>query len=110
MTLRQRCLIDNVDGEAGDYVVTLAGEGPAELDAAQTFNLASGEKATAEFPIRTGAIGIGAVALNVEGPNGFSVTRSYPIQSRTPYFPVTEVRTAALDPGESFVLTDAVIS
>ncbi len=101
-------LIDNVDGDAGDYVVTLAGEGPAEIGAVETFTLAQGEKATRTFPIETGAIGIGAVTLGVEGPGGFSVARSYPIQSRTPYFPVTEVRTAALEPGESFVLNDAV--
>lgn len=101
-------LIDNVDGAAGDYVVTLAGEGPADLSATQSFALAQGEKATSTFPIKTGEIGIGAVNLSVAGPDGFSVARSYPIQSRTPYFPVTEVRTAALEPGESFVLNDAV--
>ncbi len=101
-------LIDNVDGAAGDYVVSLTGEGPAALSASQTFALAKGEKQAQAFPIKTAGVGIGAVNLSVEGPEGFSVSRSYPIQSRTPYFPVTEVRTAALDPGESFVLTDAV--
>ncbi len=101
-------LIDNVDGEAGDYVVTLAGEGPADITATQSFTLAEGEKTTSVFPIKTGETGIGAVNLSVAGPGGFSVARSYPIQSRTPYFPVTEVRTAALEPGESFVLNDAV--
>lgn len=101
-------LIDNVDGAAGDYEVTLTGDGPIGMDAAQTFALAQGEKATAEFSIETGEVGIGAVNLSVEGPGGFSVSRSYPIQSRTPYFPVSEVRTAALDPGETFSLTNAV--
>lgn len=101
-------LIDNVDGAAGDYVVTLAGEGPVGITETQTFTLAQSEKQTATYAIETGEVGIGAVNLSVEGPGGFSVARSYPIQSRTPYFPVTEVRTAALDPGETFQLTDAV--
>ena len=101
-------LIDNVDGAPGDYVVSLSGEGPVGLSTSQTFTLARSESRTQSFPIKTGEVGIGAVTLSVEGPGGFSVSRSYPIQSRTPYFPVTEVRTAALDPGESFVLTKAV--
>jgi len=101
-------LIDNVDGAAGDYVVSLTGDGPVGMSQSQTFTLAAGEKQTQSFPLETGEVGIGAVNLAVEGPGGFKVSRSYPIQSRTPYFPVTEVRTAALNAGESFVLTDAV--
>ncbi|MCK5748746.1 MAG: hypothetical protein KAH44_21200, partial [Oricola sp.] len=101
-------LIDNVDGEAGDYKVSLAGEGPVGVSTTETFTLAKGEKQTKAFSFETGEVGVGAVALSVEGPGGFSVSRSYPIQSRTPYFPVTEVRTAALDPGETFQLTKAV--
>ncbi|WP_428408474.1 alpha-2-macroglobulin family protein [Hyphococcus sp.] len=101
-------LIDNVDGEAGDYKVSLTGEGPVDISSTHTFTLASSEKQTQTFSFETGEVGIGAVNLSVEGPGGFSVSRSYPIQSRTPYFPVTEVRTAALEPGETFQLTDAV--
>ncbi|WP_375206664.1 alpha-2-macroglobulin family protein [Hyphococcus sp.] len=101
-------LIDNVDGAAGDYEVSLTGEGPVALSTTQSFALAQGQKETAEFTFTTGEVGIGAVNLSVEGPGGFAVSRSYPIQSRTPYFPVTEVRTAALDPGETFQLTSAV--
>ncbi len=103
-------LIDNVDGAAGDYKVTLTGKSPVGLEATQNFTLAKGEKQTAEFPIETGEVGIGAVNLMVEGPNDFKVSRSYPIQSRTPYFPVTEVRTSALAPGETFALNAAVLS
>ena len=102
-------LIDNVDGEAGDYVVTLTGEGPVGINTSETITLAQGEQATRTFTLETGETGIGAVALNVSGPN-FEVSRSYPIQSRTPYFPVTEVRTAALEPGESFVLNEAALA
>ena len=101
-------LIDNVDGAAGDYKVSLAGEGPVGLSAVETFTLAKGEKQTKTFAFTVGEVGIGAVSLSVEGPGGFAVSRSYPIQSRTPYFPVTEVRTAQLNPGETFQLTKAV--
>ncbi len=101
-------LIDNVDGAAGDYTVSLTGEGPVSLSTSEVFKLAQGEKQTRAFSFSTGEVGIGAVKMSVSGPDGFAVTRSYPIQSRTPYFPVTEVRTAALNPGETFQLTKAV--
>ena len=86
----------------------LTGEGPVNLATSEVFTLAKGEKQTKAFSFTTGEVGIGAVSLSVEGPEGFKVSRSYPIQSRTPYFPVTEVRTAALNPGETFQLSKAV--
>ena len=103
-------LIDNVDGAAGDYTVTLSGEGPVGLNETQSFTLAEGEQQTATFSIEAGEVGIGAVNMSVEGPDGFSVSRSYPIQSRTPYFPVTELRTAPLAAGETFSLSEAVLT
>ena len=102
-------LIDNVDGEAGDYQVSLTGEGPITFNANATYTLAQGEKETAAFTFETGEVGIGAVNLSVSGPGGFEVARSYPIQSRTPYFPVTEVKTEPLDPAETFQVSNAVL-
>lgn len=102
-------LIDNVDGAAGDYQVSISGDGPIEFDANATYFLAEGQKETAAFAFQTGEAGIGAVNLKVSGPGGFSVSRSYPIQSRTPYFPVAEVKTEPLDPGTSFAVSSGVL-
>lgn len=101
-------LIDNVDGAPGEYQVSLTGEGPIDVDMDATYTLASGQKETAAFTFQTGEVGIGAVNLSVTGPENFAVSRSYPIQSRTPYFPVTEVKTEPLDPGETFSVSSAV--
>lgn len=102
-------LIDNVDGAVGDYEVSLVGEGPISIAADRVFSLAKGEKQTTTFSFEAGEVGIGAIAMNVSGPGGFSVSRTYPIQSRTPYFPVTQVRTEPLDPAESFALSASVL-
>ncbi len=102
-------LIDNVDGAAGDYQVSITGDGPIELNSNATYALAKGQKETAAFSFQTGEVGIGAVNLSVSGPGGFNVSRSYPIQSRTPYFQVTEVKTEPLDPGTSFEVSAAVL-
>lgn len=103
-------LIDNVDGAAGDYKVTLTGDGPVTLSSSETFTLAKGEKKQQRFALAAGETGIGGITLAVEGPEGFAVTRSYPIQVRTPYFPVTETSTVALAPGETFTATPALLA
>ncbi|MEO0320744.1 MAG: alpha-2-macroglobulin family protein, partial [Pseudomonadota bacterium] len=72
-------LIDNVDGVPGDYKVTVDGSGPVNLDRAETFTLDQGEKKIATYPLTASSEGIGFVALNVTGPDGFDVTRTYPI-------------------------------
>ncbi|MEM9495120.1 MAG: alpha-2-macroglobulin [Pseudomonadota bacterium] len=102
-------LIDNVDGAAGDYVVEITGDGPVGVEQTSTYALAQSAKETAITDFTGADVGIGAVGLSVAGPGGFSVARDYPIEVRTPYFPVTETRTAALAPGETFVLNKSVI-
>ncbi|MFQ5562286.1 MAG: alpha-2-macroglobulin [Parvularculaceae bacterium] len=101
-------LIDNVDGAPGDYAVAVNGERPIDLSQSQTFTLAKGEKKTHLFELAAGEVGIGKITLSVKGPDNFAVTRDYPIEVRTPYFPVSEARTVAQAPGESFALTKAL--
>ncbi len=103
-------LIDNVDGAAGDYAIALSGDGPVMATAKETKQLAKAAQATALFPVTAGAVGIGGVDLSVTGPGGFSVTRKYPIEVRTPYFPVTEVTTRQLLPGETVSLDRSLIA
>ncbi|MEX0643942.1 MAG: alpha-2-macroglobulin family protein, partial [Parvularculaceae bacterium] len=102
-------LIDNVDGAAGDYKVTVTGDGPVTINANKTFTLAKGQKQTQRFALSAGATGIGGVTLSVAGPGGFAVSRSYPIEVRSPYFPMTNASTAQLAPGESFVANAALV-
>ncbi|MEM8773233.1 MAG: alpha-2-macroglobulin [Pseudomonadota bacterium] len=102
-------LIDNVDGAPGDYKVSIAGEGPIALASEATYALARGEKQTAAISFEAGAVGVGAISLSVAGPDGFSASRRYPIESRTPYFPVTQVRTEPLDAGATFSLDAGVL-
>jgi uncharacterized protein YfaS (alpha-2-macroglobulin family) len=95
-------LIDNVEGAPGAYRVSISGEGPIAANATKTYELAKGAKATDRFEFSAAEAGIGALTLSVEGPAGFKVARSYPIQSRTPYYPVTQTATTSLPPGATF--------
>ena len=101
--------INNVDGARGEYQVELAGSGPIMLDESLTFTLDEGAREERTVNLRAGATGIGFVSMNVTGPENFSVTRAYPIEVRTPWYPVSETSTFAQSPGEKFALTDKML-
>ncbi len=95
--------LDNVEAEPGPFTVTVTGEGPVRATApAQRFTLARGERIAASFPIQATGLGVGAVKLSVQGPGGFSVTRSYPIQSRPAALATTLVETTAQPAGATY--------
>ncbi len=103
-------LIDNVDGAPGDYSVKIAGEGPLATAIEATLALAAKQQRTARYLFSADAVGVGGAVLNVSGPGGFKVARDYPIEVRTAYFPVTDVKTSQLLPGESVSLGGSLIA
>ncbi|MBY0447647.1 MAG: alpha-2-macroglobulin family protein, partial [Hyphomonadaceae bacterium] len=104
-------LLDNVEGMAGEYVATLKGEGAARLEsAAFRVRLASGEQKVLRAPISASRVGIGRVALTLEGPNGFKVERAYPIEARAPFLPLTLVDTEAQAANTTWTATPALFS
>ncbi len=103
-------LINNVDGVAGEYTVSVSGSGPIEMNEEIVIELAKGEKQIKEIPLTAGSVGIGFVALGVSGPNEFQVSRAYPIEVRTPWFPVSETATLVQKPGEKIVLNEALLA
>ncbi len=96
--------IDNVEGPAGAYSVAFTGSAAAGINApAARVQLGRGQRQTVRVPVRGGAAGVGSVALRLTGPNGFTpIARSYDIQSRTPFLPITLVTTAPQAAGESW--------
>lgn len=83
-------LIDNVEGAAGEYTATLRGEAAARLDAPPIrVRLAAGEQRVVRAPISANGVGLGTVRLTLEGPGGYSIARSYPIEARAPFLPFT---------------------
>ncbi|MES1204274.1 MAG: alpha-2-macroglobulin family protein, partial [Pseudomonadota bacterium] len=85
--------LNNVDGTPGAYAINVSGNGAARMQAfSQSFNLAKGVQQRVRVPLSGAEAGLGQVSLSVSGP-GFSVARSYDIQSRSPFLPITEVDT-----------------
>jgi hypothetical protein len=93
----------NVEGAAGTYRarVTASGAtvvpgGAQIVDAA----LGQGERKLLSVPLNGAARGIGTISLSVEGPQGFKVSRDYPIEVRDPQLPVATEEVALLPPGQ----------
>jgi uncharacterized protein YfaS (alpha-2-macroglobulin family) len=96
--------IDNVEGPNGSYTVTVSGSSVAQIQAQpRRFTLNRGARQTALIPITGGPLGVGQIQLRLEGPQGFApVERSYDIQSRAPFLPITITTTAPQAAGESW--------
>ncbi len=103
-------LIDNVEGAAGQYAIAVKGKGPLTTAIDEKRALAAKQQSTTRYPLSAGSVGVGGVVLSVAGPGGFKVARDYPIEVRTPYFPVTEISTRQLLPGESVSLNRTLIA
>ncbi len=83
--------IDNVEGPPGNYTVTIGGATAAQIaQQPRRFQLGRGQRQTALIPITGGPLGVGQISLRLEGPQGFTpVERTYDIQSRAPFLPIT---------------------
>jgi uncharacterized protein YfaS (alpha-2-macroglobulin family) len=96
--------IDNVEGPNGAYTVTVSGSSVAQVQAQpRRFTLNRGSRQTALIPISGGPLGVGEIRLRLEGPQGFTpVDRTYDIQSRAPFMPITITRMERQDSGVSW--------
>ena len=96
-------LIDNVEGLPGPYNLAVDGTGPLAANDNRSVNLKIGEKKTRLVDVSAKGNGVSEITLSVKGPQEeFQVERRYPIQVRSPFFPITQTKTAALSSGEAF--------
>lgn len=96
--------IDNVEGPQGAYTVTVGGSDTARIATQpRRFTLNRGQRQTALVPITGGPLGVGRITLRLEGPQGFTaVERTYDIQSRAPFLPITLTTTEPQAAGASW--------
>jgi len=66
--------IDNVEGAAGDYRITVAGEGPASAtNATQTLSLRAKQRNSVTVPLAASAAGSAFLKVRVAGPDNFAL-------------------------------------
>lgn len=101
---RLTATLDNVEGEAGTYDAEISAGDAIAIAGGDTvsFDLDAGEREDRLVTIAAGEEAISEVGLSVTGPGGYAVSRTYPIQIRSPYLPVTRVDRSPVSPGESY--------
>ncbi|MEZ5839836.1 MAG: alpha-2-macroglobulin [Hyphomicrobiales bacterium] len=105
---RVRLDIDNADGVAGDYSLTLATDGPlalGDIAAEQSLALKAGEKTAINVPLAATGVGMATLSATLEGPDGLRIERSYALGLR-PATAVTSRRMVqSIAPGGSLTVS-----
>ncbi|MBI1398610.1 alpha-2-macroglobulin [Hyphomonas sp.] len=95
--------IDNVELAAGQFIAKVAGGQQVSVAAAQmTRTLKQGQRADIPVSVAAKSEGISSLRLEVSGPDKYSVSRNYEIQTRSPYLPESRATTQLMRPGDSF--------
>jgi alpha-2-macroglobulin len=103
--------LDNVEGPAGDYTITVSGEGGINIEGApQTLKLAAKQRARVSVPVAASAAGAGTIDVSVKGPDGFTLERAYALNVRPATQILTRRTVRALAPGETLTLNKDVFA
>jgi uncharacterized protein YfaS (alpha-2-macroglobulin family) len=103
--------LHNVDGQAGDYRVTLTATGSVSLErpVSETKRLAANQRELLTWPLRAGDAGFGKVTVAVQGPGNFAVQREWEIQVRPAQTPSAVDTVARLGPGNEATVDRNVV-
>jgi len=98
--------LHNVEGQAGDYRVTMEATGAVALErpVAETRRLAANQRDLLSWTLRAGDPGFGRVTVSVAGPGNFAVKREWDIQVRAAQTPSAIDTVAQLEPARELAL------
>jgi alpha-2-macroglobulin len=104
--------IDNVEGQAGDYIINVKTGGPVKMTGNPATNVRLAAKQRNSFSLALDATAAGQATLDVdiEGPNGLALARHYAlgVKAATQVLARRSIRTLAK--GESLTLTSDMFS
>ncbi len=104
--------LDNVEGAPGDYSVTVSADGAVKLDTdkpqamPQVMKLAAKQRDRVSVPVSALGSGPSTLAVNITGPNGFTLARNYPLDVRPATQILTRRTVRALAKGETLTLSN----
>jgi hypothetical protein len=99
--------LDNVEGQAGDYAITVSTTDAvvAGAGASQKLTLRVKERGSVTVPLTADAAGNGIVKVSINGPAGFAIDRSYTVAVRPPAQILARRTVKPLAKGESLTLS-----
>ena len=102
--------IDNVELEGGSFSALLASEGPVSfLTDTFTAELAAGQRIDQPVDVAASEEGISSLSIAVNGPENFSIGRSYPIQTRSAFLPETRISRTLISAGDNYTIAPALL-
>ena len=98
--------LHNVEGQAGDYRVTMEATGAVALErpVAETRRLAANQRDLLSWSLKAGDPGFGKVVVSVAGPGNFAVKREWDIQVRAAQTPTAIDTVSQLEPTRELTL------
>ena len=99
--------LDNVEGAAGDYNLAVATDGAAKLEGNQpsALKLADKQRDRVSIPITASGAGPSTVTVKVNGPDNFTLERSYALDVRPATQILTRRTVRTLAKGETLTLS-----
>jgi uncharacterized protein YfaS (alpha-2-macroglobulin family) len=104
--------LDNVEGAAGDYSVTVAADGPLALADAKprVLMLAQKQRNRVAVPVSASGAGAGHVDVTVSGPSGFTLARSYTLDVRPANQILSRRTVKTLAKGDTLMLDNSLFA
>ena len=99
--------LDNVEGAAGDYGLTVTAADPLAIGGAATqkLTLRAKERGAVNVPISANGVGNASIKVAVTGPAGYALARSFVLTVRSPAQILARRNLQTLAKGQSLTLT-----
>src|SRR5579862_7859744 len=104
--------LDNVEGVAGDYSVSVKTSGPVKVSGNPTTSvkLAAKQRTSMSLALDAGGAGQAALDVDIKGPNGLTLARHYALDVKPATQVLTRRSVRTLAKGESLTLTPDMFS
>jgi uncharacterized protein YfaS (alpha-2-macroglobulin family) len=103
--------IDNVEGQAGDYRVSVAASGPVVSEGGvRTLTLRAKQRGSLSIPLTASAVGTAAIKVRVEGPADFALERNYVLAAKPATQTLTRRTVKPIARGESLTVSNDLFS
>ncbi len=103
--------IDNVEGAAGDYRVSVTASGPVTSEGGpRVLPLRAKQRGSISIPLAATAVGIAAVKVRIDGPADFVLERNYALAAKPATQTLTRRTVKPIARGESLTVSNDLFS